>query len=47
MLHLGLSIFVLLVLKIVLGASTYLLLLFALERPLLIQLLSRSKPAAG
>ena len=47
MLHLGLSIFVLLVLKIVLGASTYLLLLFALERPLLIQLLSWSKPAAG
>ncbi len=47
MLHLSLPLFALLVLKIALGASTYLLLLIALERPLLIQLLSRSKPAAG
>ncbi|HTI83738.1 MAG TPA: oligosaccharide flippase family protein [Acetobacteraceae bacterium] len=47
MLHLGLPLLVMLVLKIALGASTYLLLLVVLERPLLIQLLSRSKPAAG
>ena len=42
-----LSTFTMLLLKIALGGSIYVLLLVALERPLLIQLLSRSTPAAG